>query len=103
YPDTLKYHFNYANDAFGYVYSSDAGTKIPDRDVTLKLIEDQIQMALKINPNDVNSNWLYGQYFYNRAIDTKEIAIAIKGTKPEDVKKKADLNAQAKDYFSKAV
>jgi hypothetical protein len=46
---------------------------------------------------------LLGQYYYNGGIDLREQANAIKGTKPDDAKKKADLNAQAKDLFMKAI
>ena len=46
---------------------------------------------------------MYGQYYFNSGVDLKEKAINIKGTKPEDVKAKADLNTQAKASFTKAV
>ncbi len=59
--------------------------------------------VLAAKPNDVNTNWLLGQYNYNAGIDIKAKAIAIKGTKPEDVKMKADINTQAKDNFNKAI
>lgn len=103
YPDSLQYHFNYANEAFIYVYNSDAGSKINNRETLLKNVGNELQKALAAKPNDVNTNWLAGQYYYNQGIDIKEQANAIKGTKPEDVKKKADLNAQAKDIFNKAI
>lgn len=103
YPDSVQYHFNYANEAFIYVYNNDAGAKISNRDVLLKNVGLELQKALAAKPNDVNTNWLSGQYFYNTGIDIKEQVIAIKSAKPEDVKKKADLNAQAKDMFNKAI
>jgi hypothetical protein len=103
YPDSMKYHFNYANEAFSYVYNADAGVKINNRDALLKNIGAEIQKALVLKPNDINANWLAGQYYYNAGIDLKEMANAIKSTKPDDVKKKADLNAQAKEQFNKAI
>ena len=103
YPDSTQYHFNYANEAFIYVYNSDAGTKINNRETLLKNVGVELQKALAAKPNDVNVNWLTGQYYYNAGVDLKEQANAIRGTKPEDVKKKADLNAQAKDVISKAI
>ena len=42
------------------------------------------------------TNWLYAQYYYNKGIDTRDAALKIKGAKPEDVKKKTDLNAGCK-------
>lgn len=103
YPDSVQYHFNYANEAFIYVYNSDAGTKINNKETLLKNVGSELQKVLSMKPNDLNTNWLLGQYYFNAGIDVKEKANAIKGTKPEDVKKKADLNAQAKDIFTKAI
>lgn len=103
FPDSMQYHFNYANEAFIYVYNSDAGTKINNREALLKTVGTELQKALTTKPNDVNINWLTGQYYYNAGIDIKDQASAIKGTKPEDLKKKADINAEAKDMFNKAI
>lgn len=103
YPDSSKYHFNYANEAFTYVYNSDAGVKINNKEVLLNTVESELKKALKINPNDINSNWLLGQYYFNTGLDVKEKANAIKSTKPEDVKKKSEINAMAKDQLNKAL
>jgi len=103
YPDSVQYHFNYANEAFVYVYNSDAGTKINNKDALLKIVGTELQKVAAVKPNDINTNWLLGQYYYNQGIDLKEMANAIKSTKPEDIKKKADLNAQAKDVINKAI
>ncbi|MDB5223350.1 MAG: hypothetical protein JWN83_2017 [Chitinophagaceae bacterium] len=103
YPDSVQYHFNYANEGFIYVYNSDAGTKINNKEALLKTIGIELQKVLTIKPNDINTNWLLGQYYYNAGIDVKDMANAIRSTKPEDIKKKADLNAQAKDILNKAI
>lgn len=102
-PDSVQYHFNYANEAFIYVYNSDAGTKINNKEALLKTVGVQLQQALAFKPDDVNINWLAGQYYYNTGIDIKEQANAIRSTKPEDVKRKAELNAQAIETFKKAI
>ncbi len=103
YPDSLQYHFNYANDAFTYVYGQDDGKVVDNKDALIKIIGIELNKAISIKPNDINTNWLLGQYYLNTAIDVREKAIAIKGTKPEDVKTKADYNAQAKDIFAKGI
>lgn len=102
-PDSLMYHFNYANDIFGYIYNGDEGVVIKDRDSLLQILYTQIEKAHSINPDDVVTNWLYSQYYYNHGVDVRDAALKIKGPKPEDVKKKADLNAQAKESFNKAI
>lgn len=102
-PDSLMYHFNYANDIFGYIYNGDEGVVVKNRDSLLQTLGAQIEKAHTINPNDVVTNWLYSQYYYNQGIDARDAGLKIKGPKPEDVKKKADLNAQSKEDFNKAI
>ncbi len=58
---------------------------------------------LALAPNDVNTNWLYSQYYYNLGIANRDSALKIRSTKPEDVKRKADFNAQAKSNFTAAI
>jgi hypothetical protein len=96
-PDSLMYHFNYANDIFGYIYNGDAGVVVNNKEALLKTLGDQIGKAHTINPENVLTNWLYAQYYYNKGIDTRDLALK------EDVKKKADLTATAKENFNKAV
>jgi len=102
-PDSLMYHFNFANDIFGYVYNADEGVVVKGRDSLLHELFQQIEKAHSLNPNDVLTNWLYSQFYYNKGIDDRDAALKIKGPKPDDVKKRADLNAQAKDDFNKAI
>ncbi|MEP6949451.1 MAG: hypothetical protein ABI863_09260 [Ginsengibacter sp.] len=102
-PDSLMYHFNYANDIFGYIYNGDAGAAVNNKDALMKTLGEQVEKAHSLNPNDVLTNWLYAQYWYNKGIDTRDSALKIKGAKPEDVKKKADINAAAKDNFNQAI
>lgn len=102
YPDSLQYHFNYANEAFNYAYS-DAGLKMNNREVILKNVGTELQKSLAAKPNDINTNWLLGQYYFNGGVDLKEEANLIKSTKPEDLRKKTDLNSQAKVLFNTAI
>lgn len=102
-PDSLMYHFNYANDIFGYLYNGDEGVVVHNKDSLLHILGDQIEKAHAINPSDVVTNWLYAQYYYNQGVDTRDSALKIKGTKPDDVKRKADLNATSKDDFNKSI
>lgn len=102
-PDSLMYHFNYANDIFGYLYNGDEGVVVTNKPALLKILADQIEEAYKINPNDVVTNWLYSQYYYNQGIDIRDSANNVKGAKPDAIKIKATLNAEAKSDFNKAI
>ena len=101
--DSLSYHFNYANDIFGYIYNSDEGVVIENKESLLKTLHSELEAAMKINPEHVNTNWLYSQYHYNNGIELRDEALKIRGTKPEEVAKKSELNAQAKESFGKAI
>lgn len=102
-PDSAAYHFNYANDIFGYLYNGEEGVVVKNKEALMKTLGEQLEKAHSLDSNDVLSNWLYAQYYYNQGIDTRDSASKVKGTKPDDVKKKADLNAMAKDFFNKAI
>ncbi len=102
-PDSLMYHFNYANDIFGYLYNGDEGVVVTNKQELLKTLGEQVEKANKINPNDVLNNWLYAQYYYNRGIDIRDSASKIKSPKPDDVKRKTALIAESKDNFNKAI
>jgi hypothetical protein len=99
----MKYHFNYANEVFNYVYNSDAGTKVANKEELLKTVGSELEKAMSLSPGDITTNWLYGQYYYNAGIDLRDKALAIKSTKPEDIKTKGELNAQAKASYAKAI
>jgi hypothetical protein len=102
-PDSLSYHFNYANEIFGYLYNSDEGAKIENKDQYQAKLKTELEEAYRIDSKDINTNWLYSQYYYNKGIELRDEALAIKSTKPEDVKKKADLNEEAKKNFNQAI
>ncbi len=102
-PDSLRYHFNYANEIFGYLYNSDEGVVVNDKPNLLNTLRSELEKSINIDPNDVNSNWLYAQYYYNLGIEKRDSALKLKGTKPDDVKKKADLSAAARNNFNTAI
>lgn len=102
-PDSLAYHFNYANDIFGYLYNGDEGVVLKNKDSLTKVMGAELEKAHSLDGNDVLTNWLYAQYYYNQGIDLRDASLKIKSTKPDDVKKKNDLTAQSKDMFNKAI
>jgi hypothetical protein len=97
-PDSIKYHFGYANDIFGYLYNSDEGTKVENRDQWMKALKTQLDEAMALNSNDINTNWLTSQYYYNLGIESRDSAI-----KAKDPTIKANLNATAKDDWNKSI
>ena len=49
-PDSLMYHFNYANDIFGYIYNGDAGATVNNKEALMKTLGEQLEKAHSLNP-----------------------------------------------------
>ncbi len=67
---------NYATEIFSYIFSSDEGTVIPDKDQLLSTLQSQLDKALLLEPNNGSVNLLYAQYYYNKGIFALEDAAA---------------------------
>jgi Tfp pilus assembly protein PilF len=104
-PDSIRYHLNYATEIFSYIFSSDEGTVISNKDQLLNTLQSQLDKALAIEPNNGSANLLNAQYYYNKGFFALDASAKIKGAKltPEQTKNKSDLSSQAKDYFQKAI
>lgn len=83
--------YNYGAELFNYLYT---GEKRP-ADYTEKQakLEEVLKGAIAIQPT-IENNLLLARHYYNLTNDLQDKVIAIKGTKPEDVKKKNDLKAE---------
>ncbi len=98
FPDSVTYRFNYANDIFGYVYNGDEGVTPANKDSLMKVMGEQLEKAHSIDANDVLTNWLYAQYYYNQGVDARDSASKVK-----DAAAKKTLTDQATDLFNKAI
>lgn len=104
-PDSVRYRLNYATEVFSYIYNSDEGTVIANKEALLNTLQSQLEEANKLDPTNSSVNLLYAQYYYNKGILTLEEAQKIKGAKltPEQTKKKSELGDAGKDYLTKAI
>ncbi len=95
YPASYDVMHYYSVELFRYIYSDDAkGVNLESYKTKLKLV---MQKALEIQ-SSAEMNYLAATYYYNNWYDTDQEAKLIKGTKPDDVKKKKDLiDASKKD------
>lgn len=83
--------FNYAVEIFNYAYTSDSK---PANYAELQTkLSGVLNKTLAIN-STAEANMLMARHYYNIVYDIQDVQRAIKGTKPEDVKKKADLKTQ---------
>ena len=100
YPNNYMVYFNYGHDLDKYVYSADSKGK--DVSVYKKKIPELYKKAISIK-SSIDANVLLANYYYNSSFDFIDEAQKIKGTKPEDVKKRSDLMASSKAALSQAI
>lgn len=104
-PDSLRYHLNYATEIFSYLYNSDEGVVINNKEELSNTLKAQLDKAVALEPNNPSVNLIYAQYYYNQGIMALEEAGKIKGAKlaADQVKKKTDLTTQGDNFLKQAI
>jgi tetratricopeptide (TPR) repeat protein len=88
---TYVNYYNYAVELFNYSFTQE---KRPEDFATLQAkIPELIKKALAIKPT-VEANMLMARYYFGHINDLFDASNAVKGGKPEDIKKRADINTQ---------
>jgi len=88
YPNNYTIWFYYGNDLNKYVYADE--NKGVDMTAYKAKVPELFKKALSINSTP-EANMLMANFYYNNSFDLSDAASKIKGTKPDEVKKKADL------------
>lgn len=102
-PDNFDMLFEYGNELFGETHVADASKRPANYAENLKKIEDLYSKAAALKPEN-SDVWLsLGKHYYNQALFKEDEVRAIKGAKPEDVKKKADLNTEIVALADKSI
>ncbi|MFN8243249.1 MAG: hypothetical protein U0X40_04260 [Ferruginibacter sp.] len=94
YPNSYTVFFNYAYELNNYV-GADESKADPNLAAYRQKIPELFKKAIAIK-STVEANMVLANFFYNNSYDLSEEARKIKGTKPDDVKKRNDLNAASK-------
>jgi len=102
-PDSLNNNLSYASEMFDYLFIKNPDKKPADYDAVASKIETQVNKTLSKDYDPLSSNLIIGQLYYNQGLDQATEADKIKGTKPEDTKKKADLKAKAKAKYDQSI
>ncbi len=102
-PDNFDVLTDYAVTLFGETHVADASKRPADYDAKCKKIEELYTKAVTLKPESWETELSFGKHYYNMALFMEDDVNKIKGTKPEDVKKKADLNAQIIPVVDKAI
>jgi len=102
-PDSLNNNLSYASEMFDYLFIKNPDKKPADYDAVASKIESQVNKTLSKDYDPLSSNLIIGQLYYNQGLDQATEADKIKGTKPEDTKKKTDLKAKAKAKYDQSI
>lgn len=89
-PKNMDVAETYVVELFNYTYKDNPADAAKRQDELTAALETVVAN----NPNDLRWNHIYTQHLTYHSGDLETAAKAIKGTKPEDVKKKQDLNKQ---------
>ena len=101
YPKEYYLYYNYAVELFNYADIADprpADTK--EKQARLETI---LKTAIDIDKAKPEANFLMAVHYYNMIYDIQDEQKAIKTNTPADQKKKADINARAKETADKMI
>jgi len=102
-PDSLNNSLSYASEMFDYLFIKNPDKKPADYEAIASKIETQVNKTLSKDYDPLSSNLIIGQLYYNQGLDQATEADKVKGTKPEDTKKKADLKAKAVAKYNQSI
>ncbi len=103
FPDSSVYFFNYGLELYQYASDTSSGKRPDNADDLTKKAQQELSKSLELKPDYPQAALVLGQISYNAGVDLQHQAKSIKGTKPEDVKKRADLRAEANKKFDEAI
>ena len=99
-PNNFGLAYNYAVEYYNSIYGKDEKPK--DIPTAQSKLTEILNKAIA-NDTGIDARVLMTNHLYNIAADLSGAATTIKGTKPDDVKKKADLNAKANTAMDQVI
>lgn len=99
-PGNYVLAYNYGVELYQYIYS-DSAKGVDVNPYKTKFVE-AMKAAIAAKPS-VEANFLLSNFLYNNSIDISEDARKIKGVKPDDLKKKKELQAASTKSMEDAI
>ena len=90
-PGNFTQTYNYAVVLYKSIYERDGKQK--DNPVTIEKLTNALKSAIALDPG-IEATTLMANHQYNMAADYETKELSVKGSKPEDLKRKADFKAQ---------
>jgi hypothetical protein len=98
--DSYTLPYNYGVELYHYIYSDEMKTA-NTTEYKAKLLE-VIKKAIGVK-STIEANFLLTNFLYNNSIDISDEARKIKGPKPEDIKKRKALEADATKAMNESI
>ena len=103
FPDSYILVYNYGVELYNHAIDTSSGKRPDDYEAIVAKAKDKLKKSLQINPDYAPASLILGQITMNEAIELKATTKNIKGQKPEDVKKRADIRVAAGKKFDEAI
>lgn len=100
YPDNYTLPYNYGVELYQYIYSDEM--KTANTSAYKTKLPELMKKALAIKSTS-EANFLLANFLYNNSIDISEEARKLRGPKPEDLKKRKLLEAEATKSMNDAI
>ena len=99
-PGNYTLPYNYAVELYRYIYSDE--TKNVNTDEYKKKLPEVMDKAIKIKSTP-EANFLLANFLYNNSIDISEEARKMKAVKPDEIKKKKEIQALSDASMNQAI
>jgi tetratricopeptide (TPR) repeat protein len=97
------FFYNYGVELYNYAIDTSSGKRPANADALIDKAKEKLNKSLELNPDYAQAALLLGQITYNQAVDLKATTKDVKGQKPEDIKKRADIRVAAGKKFDEAI
>lgn len=102
-PNSHVFVYNYGVELYNYAIDTSSGKKPANSDELKAKAKEKLSKSLQIKADYSQASLLLGTIIFNDAVDLKSTTKNIKGQKPEDIKKRADIRAAATKKFEDAI
>jgi hypothetical protein len=102
-PESFDLTFEYAGELFSETHVAESSKRPANYVEQCKKIEGLYNKALSIKPDSYETMLSLGKHFYNQMLFLDEDIYKARGTNPDVVKKKAELQASLDELINKTI
>ncbi|HZE82697.1 MAG TPA: hypothetical protein VE035_00245 [Puia sp.] len=97
------FYFNYGLELYQYASDTSSGHRPANYDTLIAKAQENLKKCLELQPDYPQAALVLGQISYNAGVDLQTLTKTVKGSKPEDIKKRADMRIAATKKFDEAI